>query len=123
MQEGMALLNSFDTHTEAALLKSYLDHNGIESELVNAHISSVNHLYSNLVGGIKVYVKEADLEKATELMNTSAEPTGDVPDELKSSDKPYKNPVRLKKQIITLLYFGVPTYIFYYVLKMLGYID
>jgi hypothetical protein len=126
MKSDKVLLNSFDTHPEAALLQSFLDHQGIPSEIVNAHISSVNHLYSNLVGGIKLYVNESDAEKAKELMNSGVHSssveanTDDLPDELKEHDEPeQKSTLSLKKKVFLLYYIGVP-FIIYYILKEVG---
>ena len=61
---------------EAAVLKSVLDAAGIESTIPNEYTLGVLPLNANLLGGIRVLVRAEDLERATEVLdstNTSVE--------------------------------------------------
>lgn len=61
---------------EAAFFKSVLDAAGIEALIPNEQTLDVQPLYGQLVGGVRVLVREEDLNRATELLD-SAEPPGD----------------------------------------------
>ena len=50
------------------MAKSFLSSHGIESFIKDEHIVSMNWLYSNVVGGVKLMVKEQDFEKAQKLL-------------------------------------------------------
>lgn len=65
----MKLLRTFSKPFEAELAKSYLASFGIEAELFDQHTISINWLYSDLLGGIKLMVKEEDLETAARLLS------------------------------------------------------
>ena len=66
-------LQSFETLLTAELAKSFLDVNGIESQILNKHIVSMHFLYSNLVGGVVLKVRHGDFIKAKELLEKGAE--------------------------------------------------
>ena len=66
-------VQSFETGLSANLAKSFLEANDIECHLLNEHLVSIDFLYSNLVGGVIVKVKEEDLERAKELLEKGAE--------------------------------------------------
>src|SRR5438876_6398247 len=53
---------------EAVLAKSMLDSAGIESFLGDENLVRLDWFYSNLVGGIKLMVREADAETARKLL-------------------------------------------------------
>jgi hypothetical protein len=53
---------------EASIAKSILDSAGIESVLVDDNIVRIDWFYSNLVGGIKILVREEDAETAAKLL-------------------------------------------------------
>jgi hypothetical protein len=53
---------------EASIAKSILDSAGIESILVDDNIVRIDWFYSNLVGGIKILVREEDAETAVKLL-------------------------------------------------------
>ncbi|MBI3136661.1 MAG: DUF2007 domain-containing protein [Bacteroidetes bacterium] len=65
----MALITvkTFDNSIDAYLLKSKLESEGIVCYLFDEHTVSVNPLYNVTVGGIKLKINEADLEKAQQV--------------------------------------------------------
>jgi hypothetical protein len=62
---------------EAAFFKSVLDAAGIEALIPDEHTLSVQPLYANALGGVKVLVRSSDLERAGELLDTAATPPKD----------------------------------------------
>jgi len=64
----MVTLRIFDNSIEAHLAKSRLEVEGISSYIFDEHIVTLNPLYNNLVGGIKLKVSEFDLEKAQRIL-------------------------------------------------------
>lgn len=54
---------------EASIAKSVLDSAGIESFLVDDNLVRLDWFYSNLVGGIKLFVRAEDVEAATKLLD------------------------------------------------------
>lgn len=67
----MALITfkTFDNAIDAHILKIKLESEDITCFLFDENIVSVNPLYSNLVGGIKLKVNEEDLERAKEILS------------------------------------------------------
>lgn len=61
-------LVSYAHVAEAHLCQSVLREHGIESSLENEAAIGVNQLWSNAVGGVKVFVLRDDLPRATELL-------------------------------------------------------
>lgn len=53
----------------AELGKGKLESEGIESYLLNKHHISINWLYSNALGGVKIQVLKEDAEMALEILN------------------------------------------------------
>lgn len=66
----MALITfkTFDNSVDAHLLKIKLESEGIVCFLFDEHIVSINPLYSNLVGGIKLKINEEDVAHAKEIL-------------------------------------------------------
>lgn len=59
-----------NTSIDARLLQSYLDSEGIESFIFDEFTVDLNPLISNAIGGIRLQVREEDLERALELIDT-----------------------------------------------------
>ncbi|MGC2888141.1 MAG: hypothetical protein WB627_03680 [Candidatus Acidiferrum sp.] len=64
----------------AALAKSALDSAGIESFLVDQNLVQLDWFYSNLVGGIKLFVRQEDAAEAIKVLDDV------VPEKLESED-------------------------------------
>jgi tetratricopeptide (TPR) repeat protein len=59
---------AFSQATEAHIQKSKLDAEGIWSFVADEHLITWNWLYSNAIGGVKLQVREADVERALEAL-------------------------------------------------------
>ena len=57
------LVKSFDNAIDAHLFKIELENEGIECFIFDEEIVTINPLYSNAVGGIKVKVRSSDIDK------------------------------------------------------------
>jgi len=67
-EEQFQLLRRFQYSSEALIYQGKLESQGIEVFLRDNHIVDTNPLYSNAVGGVKLYVRSEDFEKANEIM-------------------------------------------------------
>ena len=70
LEAGIKLitLKTFDDVTEAYVLKSRLEHEGITCYLHDENTVSVNPLFSQLVGGVKLKIEEKDLGIAASIV-------------------------------------------------------
>lgn len=59
---------TFSHQIEAHLAKAKLESEGLECRLADEHIVSINWLFSDAVGGIKLMVSEKDAERAREML-------------------------------------------------------
>lgn len=62
-------IKSFNNTIDAHILMARLEDEGIECTLFDENIVSINPLYSQLVGGIKLKVKEEDCNRAIQIVN------------------------------------------------------
>jgi len=58
---GLITFKTFDNSIDAHILKIKLESEGITCFLFDEHMVSVNPLYSQLIGGIKLKINEEDL--------------------------------------------------------------
>lgn len=65
---SLITFKTFDNAVDAHLLKIKLESEGITCFLFDEHIVSINPLYSNSVGGIKLKINEEDLAHAKEIL-------------------------------------------------------
>jgi hypothetical protein len=63
---------------EAAIAKSVLDSAGIDCFLADDNLVRLDWFYSNLIGGIKLFVREKDVEAATNLLDEGSPDKFDV---------------------------------------------
>jgi hypothetical protein len=68
-EEKFTLLRRFQYSSEAIIYQGKLESQGIEVFLRDINIVESNPLYSNAVGGIKLFVKTEDVSKASEILN------------------------------------------------------
>ena len=61
------ILQSFNDYMDAHLLMGRLESEGIECWLQDEHTVTINPVWTNAVGGIKLMVKEEDLPRAMEI--------------------------------------------------------
>ncbi len=81
----MHCVASYLTPEEAWLAKGRLEAAGIPAEILNAHMVSINWLYSNAVGGVRVVVPDDEAQHAAEVLDASY---ADVVDELDEAKLP-----------------------------------
>jgi len=68
MPNQLITVATFSQPMEAHVLKGRLEAEGITAYLLDENIVSINILYSNAVGGVKVQVDEADVEAALKIV-------------------------------------------------------
>ena len=66
----LVTLKTFESAIDAHILRSKLSSEGITAFIFDENIMTLNPLYNIMVGGIKLKVSEADLEKATEIVHS-----------------------------------------------------
>jgi len=64
MEDQFQLVGRYQYSFEALIYKGKLESEGIDVYIRDNNVVDSNPLYSNAVGGIKLFVKEEDLEKA-----------------------------------------------------------
>ncbi len=87
---------TFNTVMEAELAKTMLQAEGIEAFVADAHTISVNPLYSNALGGVKIQVAARDLEQARILL--IREPTAESLNEDLSTCPRCGDPLQVKEK-------------------------
>jgi hypothetical protein len=65
----LIILKTFDNTIDAHLLCSKLENEGIKTFIFDENIVSLNPLFNNLIGGIKVKIAEQDLDQATKILS------------------------------------------------------
>jgi hypothetical protein len=68
-EEKFKLLRRFQYTSEAIIFQGKLESQGIEVFLRDNNIVDSNPLYSNAVGGVKLFVKTEDYHKAEEVLS------------------------------------------------------
>ena len=58
---------------QAQFLKSVLESEGIDVQLPDEHVLGVQPFYGAMIGGVRVMVRPADLQRATELLESIAD--------------------------------------------------
>ena len=66
----LVIIKTSDSAAEAHIYKNRLESDGVECFIHDEFIVSVNPLYSNAVGGIKLKVKKEDLNQALEILRS-----------------------------------------------------
>ena len=75
MSEELLTIATFSMAIEADLARAKLESEGIECFLADEHTVTVNWLYSQAVGGVKLQVREANAQKAMEILRGSSNMT------------------------------------------------
>ena len=68
-EEKFKLLRRFQYTSEAIIYQGKLESQGVEVFLRDNNIVDSNPLYSNAVGGVKLFVKTEDYQKAEEVLS------------------------------------------------------
>ncbi len=119
MAKELVTVARFTYPTEAWLQKLLLDRAGLTSYVADENLVSMNWLYSNAVGGVKLQVAQPDVKAAAKVLRdgplVAADPEGefctDVPTEACpkcSSHEVYWNKVWRRPVFLFWLLFGFP---------------
>lgn len=65
---NLITIQRLNTSIDAHLLQNYLESEDIESFILDEHTVDMNPLFSNAIGGVRLQVKEEDVERAKELI-------------------------------------------------------
>jgi hypothetical protein len=68
MTRELVTIKAFNFPQEAALAHSFLDAEGIYSFIMDELITQVYSLTTNVFGGVKLQVREEDVQRAVELL-------------------------------------------------------
>ena len=90
--ENFITIKTFVSATDLAIPQTLLEANGVECQVLDELTVQVNPLYSNAIGGIKLQVRESDIQKAIEILKNG----GFITDE---DLNPTDNLAKLKKVI------------------------
>ena len=77
MADAFVQLASYVSEIEAQIARTRLESEGVYSHIRDAGIVGSNWTLSNAVGGVKLFVKTEDAERARELLNITVEPNGE----------------------------------------------
>ena len=69
MEQNFKLVRSFQYSSEAQIFSGKLESEGIEVYLRDTHTVDSNPIWSNAVGGVKLFVKTQDFENANEILS------------------------------------------------------
>lgn len=69
MREDYTILAVFEYSTEAQLVKSKLDSEGIKTMLMDEKTIDTDPMISQAIGGVKLLIQNSDLEKASTVYN------------------------------------------------------
>ena len=69
MDQNFKLVRSYQYSTEAQIFCGKLESEGIEVYLRDMNTVDSNPIWSNAVGGVKLFVKSEDLEKANRILS------------------------------------------------------
>jgi len=73
MDDQLVTLASYLNPLDAEMAKGMLESNGIEVFLLDAQTASMGWGYNWVVGGVKVQVRQSDLETARQLLQDATE--------------------------------------------------
>jgi len=68
--ESLVTVATFNYPLEAHLARTKLESEGIEGFVADEHMINANWLYSIAVGGVKLWVKESDAERAARILKS-----------------------------------------------------
>ncbi len=114
-------IKTFTSPTDAVVLRSRLEADGIECILLNELTAQVNPFYSNAIGGVQLQVKENDFTQAIEILKDLGYYSDEKPEQYKlltyidksTSKVPYFNRLSLFYRLIILITLIVVTIVSY----------
>jgi hypothetical protein len=69
-EESLVVVDTYNYPLQAHLARTKLESEGIEGFVADEHMITANWLYSIAVGGVKLWVKESDAEKAMQVLES-----------------------------------------------------
>ncbi len=69
MEDSFTLITRFQYSSEALIYKGKLESEGIEVFMRDINTIDSNPLYSNAIGGVKLFVRNEDVEKANAILS------------------------------------------------------
>ena len=87
MKEQYVLISRYQYTSEALIYKGKLESEGIEVFIRDNNIVDANPLYSNAIGGVKLFVNTVDKEKAYSILSQISEFSVDENNELMKCPK------------------------------------
>jgi hypothetical protein len=72
-ENDLVTVATASTPIEANIMKSKLESEGLTCFVADQNMVSINPLYSNAVGGVRVQVRQGDFEKAKEILNIKSQ--------------------------------------------------
>lgn len=82
MDENFKLVRSYQYSSEAQIFCGKLESEGVEVYVRDMNTVDSNPIWSNAVGGVKLYVKSEDLEKANKILSSISQFSVDEHNEL-----------------------------------------
>ena len=89
----LRIVSQFSTVGEAEAARSALEGAGIDVEVLDEQIVTVDWLYSNAVGGVKLLVRDGDIDEAEKILSTLAVEAADAEAEPARAAEPAEEPV------------------------------
>lgn len=112
---NLITVKTFTYPHELAIIQGRLESEGIECFVLDELTAQVNPFYSNAIGGIKLQVKESDLERTIEILkdggyiNEGETQPSKIYLQLEkaTSGIPFINKLRLEFRVIAIIVFGI----------------
>lgn len=108
MEDIFELIGSYQYSSEAIIFKGKLESEGIEVFMRDNFTVEANPLYSNAIGGVKLFVKKEDLDKAKKVFSDISTYSLNENDELIKCPKCGAEKIEMTtsiKDLITLIAF------------------
>lgn len=77
MEDKLVTVRNCNWLHEAQFVKSVLAADGIDAEIPDEYMLGVQPFYGAAIGGVRVVVRQADLERAAEVLNAVLDERGD----------------------------------------------
>jgi hypothetical protein len=80
MSDGLVTIGAYSTVFDADMVKGELEAFGVDAVLEDRNLVAANWLWSNMLGGVKVRVPEAQAAEARRILETAGDqPADDEP--------------------------------------------
>jgi len=109
--DPLVTIASFSYPQEAYLHQALLDYTGIDCFVADDYIVTANWLYSTAVGGVKLQVRESDVEDAFAVLNDVVQTdTENAPDTIGLDDEkcPRCNSENIRQEVFDIRLLNIP---------------